>query len=426
MQLPLRVLALGWVAGFTAVSLGCGGDDTSPSSPLAPSETPAALARTNTLSPLSVRTAIDVPSLGTDTVDLKTTAATPQTPTNNVQVSDLTPTLTATNARGTFLDGNFRYAFGIYNVTGGGMTLVETDTVAQGAGSTSYQIQTPLEDDSSYQWRVRPFLSGAFGPWSELASFTTPPEVVITPPVPTAPINGVTVSNFRPLFTVTNSAVTGNEVIYQIQVATDSAFSNIVAEEGTTPRSRGNTNIGLRDNLMPETHYFWHVRGRNDGQGQTGLLPGIRTAAHGVGDWSATVDFFTPKDLGPAPGGVVGNAPGKNQCCPPPNRFDIVLAVIDATGNLFRSDVQQFTEQVAECLSVTDGDWGRRLNGSGVVGKDTVAYRRPGTSNPFSIDILQGATGPDPIPHWSEHGEIGGSWFAVDGSRCILGAVSLR
>jgi hypothetical protein len=417
-KLPSRLLALGWVAGFAAVSFGCG-DDTSPSSPLAPSETPAALAGTNALGQLSVLSVIDEPSLGTDTVDLKSTAAAPQTPINNVEVGDLTPTLTATNAQGIFQDGNFSYAFGVYNVTGGGMTLVETGTVAQGAGSTSYQIQMPLENDSSCQWRVRPFLSGAFGPWSEFASFTTPPAIVITPPVPTAPINGVTVTSFRPEFNVTNGDVEGDagEVIYQIQVATDSAFSNIVAEEGTHLRARGDTNIPLQNDLMPQTHYYWHVRGRNDGQGRTGLLPGVRTVAQVVGDWSPTADFFTPKE--------VGNAPGKGQCCPPPNRLDIVLAVLGATGTLFKSDVQQFTEKVAECLAVTDGDWGRRLNDSGTVGKDTVAYRVPGTSNPYSVDILQGAVSPEPIPQWSEHGQVGGSWFAVDASRCVLGTVGV-
>ena len=181
MKIPIRVLALGWVAGFSAVAFGCG-DEGSPPSPLAPTETPAALASTLTLTQLSVRTLIDEPSLGTDTVDLKSTAAKPQTPINNVQVGDLTPTLTAANARGTFQDASFHYAFGVYNTTGGGMTLVETGTVAQGATSTSYQIQMTLDNDSSYQWRVRPFLTGAFGPWSVFASFTTPPAVVTPPP----------------------------------------------------------------------------------------------------------------------------------------------------------------------------------------------------------------------------------------------------
>ena len=174
---------------------------------------------------------------------------------------------------------------------------------------------------------------------------------MIGPPVPTAPINGVTVNSFRPEFSVNNGSVEGDagEVIYQIEVATDSAFSNIVAQAGTQLRARGDTNIALQNDLAPETHFYWRARGRNDGQGATGLLPGVQSVAQVVSDWSSpTQDFFTPKE--------VGNAPGKNQCCPPPNRLDIVLAVINATGGLFRSDVQQFTEKVAECLAVTDGD----------------------------------------------------------------------
>ena len=306
--------------------------------------------------------------------------------------------------------------FAVYDVTDGGMTLVETGTAAQGAGSTAYQIQTPLEFGARVQWRVRAFLDGAFGPWSALASFTTRPP--FDPPTPTFPINGQTLTNFRPVFNVINGSVEDDagEVIYQIQVALDGGFSNIVAEEGTELRNQGDTNIHLQKDREPLTQYFWQVRGRNDGQGKTGLVPGVATVASRVGGWSPTQDFFTPEE--------VRNAPGKGACCPPPNRGDIVIAVLIATGNLVRDDVQQFTERVAECLAVTDGDWGRRRNSSGTVGKDTIAYDLAGA--PFSIDILSGAVGPNPIPQWIEHGQIGGSWFAVDGSNCVLGAVTLR
>ena len=413
---------LGCVVAVTVVSFGCG-DPTSPASPLAPSASPAVLVSTTGLALLSVQNAIDEESLGTDTVDLKSTAATPSMPIDNVEIIELTPTLTAGNARGVFENQIFNYAFAVYDVTDGGMTLVETGTAAQGAASTSYQIEMPLVGPASYQWRVRPLLDGAFGPWSAFASFTTRAPVVIDPPIPTFPINGETVTSFRPVFNVTNGHIEGDaddvgEVIYQIQVALDSAFSNIVAEDGTHQRARGDTNIAVQTDLPKETHLYWRARGRNDGQGGTGLLPGVATLVPVVGDWSATQDFFTPAEA--------GNAPGKNACCPPPNRLDIVLSVLAATGNLFKSDVQQFTQRVAECLAVTDGDWGRRLNNSGAVGKDTVAYRRPGTSNPYSIDILQGSESPNPIPHWSRTGQVSGSWFAVDGSRCILGSVTVR
>ena len=53
-----------------------------------------------------------------------------------------------------------------------------------------------------------------------------------------------------------------------------------------------------------------------------------------------------------------------------------------------------FTQIVATRLHAEDPLWGRRINSTGPIGKDTVAYR-VGTSphNPFSIDIVLGAGG---------------------------------
>ena len=74
--------------------------------------------------------------------------------------------------------------------------------------------------------------------------------------------------------------------------------------------------------------------------------------------------------------------------------------------------VTDFTQIVAERLHQEDANWGRRINITGPLGKDTVAYRIPGTSNPYSIDIVLGAGGRTPKIHWSEHGQIGGTWVA--------------
>ena len=71
-----------------------------------------------------------------------------------------------------------------------------------------------------------------------------------------------------------------------------------------------------------------------------------------------------------------------------------------------------FTQIVATRLHAEDPLWGRRINSTGPIGKDTVAYR-VGTSphNPFSIDIVLGAGGPRPRIHWVAHGRIGGTWI---------------
>ncbi len=72
--------------------------------------------------------------------------------------------------------------------------------------------------------------------------------------------------------------------------------------------------------------------------------------------------------------------------------------------------VTDFTQIVAERLHAEDPNWGRRKNIPGPIGKDTVAYKVNGsTNNPFSIDIVSGATGSNPQIHWSEHGQVGGT-----------------
>ena len=197
-------------------------------------------------------------------------------------------------------------------------------------------------------------------------------------------------------------------------MASDDRFTNIVGKKASSARPRGDTDLRLPKDLMPATKYFWQARAflASDPQITSG--------------WSATEHFRTP-DTSSEP----TNAPGRDHCCPPLNRFDIVKRVIQSTNNLYREDVRKFTQRVAECLAVTDGDWGRRRNDSGAIGKDTVAYRTsrgPGRG-PFSIDIMLGAESDDPRPHWNiqRHdgieGRVGGTWIEVDGSNCILGHV---
>ena len=56
------------------------------------------------------------------------------------------------------------------------------------------------------------------------------------------------------------------------------------------------------------------------------------------------------------------------------------------------TDPGPFTQQVAERLHAADPRWGRRINSTGPISDDTVAYR-VGTSpvTPLSIDIVRAA-----------------------------------
>ena len=115
-----------------------------------------------------------------------------------------------------------------------------------------------------------------------------------------------------------------------------------------------------------------------------------------------------PLPLGP--GGVTLPGPTVPH---PPNRFAVVSQVAAETGYPESGmAATAFTQIVATRLHAEDPLWGRRINSTGPIGKDTVAYR-VGTSpdNPFSIDIVLGAGGPRPRIHWVAHGRIGGTWI---------------
>ena len=278
-----------------------------------------------------------------------------------------------------------------------------------GGEAESYEIPE-LAADQRYVWRVRALDGANTGPYSEVAAFEVYTPVTVGRPRPVSPVSDAQVDDTSARLTVHNATVTGpaQNVRYEFQWATDADLAEGV-ESATVPAGDATTSTTIRE-LEFETRYFWHSRALADGREATPI----------AGEWSQTESFMTPPPPPPPP------PPG--QCCPPPNRLEIVLAIVNATGNLYRENVQQFTQRVAECLAAEDGDWGRRLNDSGAVGNDTVAYRTskgPGRG-PYSIDIMRGAESSDPQPHWTiqshdgVRGRVGGTWFAVNGANCIL------
>lgn len=303
-------------------------------------------------------------------------------------------------------------------------SLVHEAREVQPSGDATESYRIPVLDaERQYFWRVRALDGANTGPYSEEAVFEVYTPVTVGRPAPVSPVGATTVDGLSATLTVRNARVTGpaRNVRYEFQWAADVNLSQGVGT-ATAPAGDGNTSTTVH-NLQSGTRYYWRSRAVANG----------RAPAPVAGAWSQTESFMTPSPTvtppqPPRPTQTPQTAPGKGQCCPPPNRFSVVQAVISATGNLYREDIQQFTQRVAECLAAEDGDWGRRLNDSGAVGKDTVAYRtsKGRGSGPYSIDIMRGAESSDPHPHWTiqSHngieGRVGGSWFAVNGGNCIL------
>ena len=90
-------------------------------------------------------------------------------------------------------------------------------------------------------------------------------------------------------------------------------------------------------------------------------------------------------------------------CSEVPNRLDIVNLVAAATGDLYRTNTFEFTGHVASCLAKIDSNWGRRINRTGPVSNDVVAYRLNGSdSAPCGVDIVTGARGDNPRLSWQQ------------------------
>ena len=274
--------------------------------------------------------------------------------------------------------------------------VVASLTVPAG-GATTTATTGDLAWETPHYWRSRAIAQGTEGevrgPWSDTATFRTAPQpLALGVPTLVSPVNGATGSTNPPTFAVANGLVTGpaRPVSLFFHIATDAGFNTVIAVFNT-PMSATGTTTATSPALLPAgSLFYWRVFA---GDGER------------VSVWTTPQSFRTPAVSVPPP-------PSGGGCCPPPNRFAVVQQVAAETGYPQSGiHVTDFTQQVALRLHQEDPNWGRRLNNSGVIGNDTVAYRIPGTSNPYSVDIVLGATSGSPAIHWAEHGQVGGQWM---------------
>ena len=104
---------------------------------------------------------------------LKATAPRPTSPVNAALVSTIRPTLTVSNAVGTWVPATFLYRFEVVSAEDPTMVILNT-VVAQTSGVTAFTPRMDLDFETTYLWSVRAELDGAQGPWSRSFSFRTP------------------------------------------------------------------------------------------------------------------------------------------------------------------------------------------------------------------------------------------------------------
>jgi len=169
------------------------------------------------------------------------------------------------------------YAFEVSADPGFGSKVFSRSSVAPGDGKTSVQIDR-LEIGRAYYWRAWAE-DGANTGAMATAGFEIFPKAAVNPPAAVAPANNETVTSATPTLRVQNAATVGpvGWLAYEFQVATDQAFTRLVAA-GIVNQGSGETTFNSSA-LVEGTLHFWRVRA-SDGESSSG--------------WSSTRVFRTP------------------------------------------------------------------------------------------------------------------------------------
>ncbi|HSP89319.1 MAG TPA: hypothetical protein VLN08_00335 [Vicinamibacterales bacterium] len=155
------------VVVMTAAALACGEQAATPAAPSA--------------------VASDTAAAAADGSTLKATAPAPQQPANASTVDSLTPNLVIANATLKHLGdvsmvGTLQYRFVVE--TAGGAPVISALTGAGAALTGSRVAANALQAETSYRWRARAEREGAFGPWSNYWTFSTPKPAPAPAPAP--------------------------------------------------------------------------------------------------------------------------------------------------------------------------------------------------------------------------------------------------
>lgn len=146
-----------------------------------------------------------------------------------------------------------------------------TNLVDSVVTSASFDVETTLENDSTYFWRVLAANDGGQAEWSATWSFTTVVDVpaMVTLSGPANEASGVTTTPTLSWTEVSGAAE------YTVQFSTSDDFEDVdnVIEETTSE-----TSIEVSEELDNMTQYYWRVQAINAG---------------GAGEWSSTWSFTT-------------------------------------------------------------------------------------------------------------------------------------
>jgi hypothetical protein len=171
------------------------------------------------------------------------------------------PTLVVASAADPESDA-LRYVFEILR---DGVPVAQSPPIEEGALRTSWQVDSVLEENAAYRWRVVA-TDGALSSASS-ASFGFTIDAVEEPPsapVPVSPLDGAVIETTAPLLAVENAASPdgprAGPLSYHFALYRDPALTDVVAEEASVPEGNGTTVWAVPVALAPGSTYFWSAR----------------------------------------------------------------------------------------------------------------------------------------------------------------------
>src|SRR4051812_33947657 len=252
------------------------------------------------------------------------------------------------------------YTFEVASDSGFSTKVFSRSGVAPGGDNrTSVQIDR-LDIGRAYFWRA----------WAEdgantgaiaTAGFEIFPKPAVTAPGPVSPINNELVATTTPTLRAANATFVGpvGALGYEFQVATDQAFSRLVAA-GIVSEAGGQTTFNSSP-LPNSASMFWRVRA-SDGDTTSG--------------WSTTQTFRTPAAPAPAP---PSPTPPSGGPCVSSNPQKIIECERAKFGHMSSSQTVSFLQSSA-----------RSLTANGIGGGPFGLLRKAGgtSCNGYSCDII--------------------------------------
>lgn len=204
------------------------------------------------------------------------------------------------------------YNFEVAADSGFTTKVFSRSSVAPGDGKTSVQVDR-LEIGRAYYWRAWA-VDGANTGVPATAGFEIYPKPVVNPPSLVAPVDNAVAASSTPTLTVHNASSVGpvGALAYEFQVATDQAFSRLVAA-GIVNQGAGDTNFASSA-LAAATVHYWRVRASD---------------SESTSAWSTTQVFRTPAPPAPPPPPVPppGDGGGAGGSCASRNGASIINCI---------------------------------------------------------------------------------------------------